>query len=172
MSLMMLHRQLFKIKSNRHDLCCRGTKDLMGALRNVQDYNLSKLMQRKASIPAVTNVNHEAMCHWDIFYQVQMDIENYNYIDLVLKQYFEGNLTEEVRRQENERYKNLDEEVDEEKLHATEVLLLQEKAPAGIKYKRDNIDYVNNFFVNIVAMSFTNIPEMQENTKEDFENKK
>lgn len=44
MSLMMMHRRLFKIKSNLHDLCCRGVKDLMQALRNVQDYNLAKLM--------------------------------------------------------------------------------------------------------------------------------
>ena len=144
----------------------------MQALRNVQDYNLSKLMQRKASIPSVSNINHEAMCYWDVFYNVQMDIENYNYIDQVLKQYFDGNLTEEVRQKENERFRSMDEEVDEEKLHATEVLLLQDKAPAGVKYKRDNIDYVNNFFVNIVAMSFTNIKEMQENNQEDVENKK
>lgn len=55
-------------------------------------------MQRKTSIPSTTDINYEAMCHWDIFYNVQMDIENYNYIDMIIRDYRNGLLTEEERQ--------------------------------------------------------------------------
>jgi len=32
-------------------------------------------------------------------------------------------------------------------------------APAGLTFKRDNADVMNNFFVNIVCRSYTNIEE-------------
>ena len=32
-------------------------------------------------------------------------------------------------------------------------------APAGLTFKRDNADVMNNFFVNIVTRSYTNIEE-------------
>jgi len=33
-------------------------------------------------------------------------------------------------------------------------------APTGLIFKRDNADVMNNFFVNIVARSYTNIEEV------------
>lgn len=45
-----------------------------------------------------------------------------------------------------------------------------ESEPAGVKFRRNNIDFVNNFFVDLVAISFTNIKEMQQTNKEDVEN--
>jgi len=33
-------------------------------------------------------------------------------------------------------------------------------APPGMIFKRDNADVMNNFFVNIVARSYTNIEEV------------
>lgn len=63
-----------------------------------------------------------------------------------------------------------EEEINREKLHAAEVFHPPDRAPPGMKFQRNNIDFVNNFFVNIVALSFTNIPEMQENHKEDHDN--
>ena len=56
-------------------------------------------MQRKSSIPAISDINYEGMFYWDILYFVQMDIENYNYIDIMFKDYHDGLLTEEVRQQ-------------------------------------------------------------------------
>ena len=61
-----------------------------------------------------------------------------------------------------------EEEINKERLHAAEVLLTPDKAPSGMTFQRDNIDFVNNFFVNAVAMSFTNIPEEQESNKENL----
>ena len=91
-----------------------------------------------------------------------MDIENYNYIDLVFREYHDGLLTEEVRRKQNEKLLQSEDEINKEKLHAAEVLLLMEKAPPGMEFKRDNIDFVNNFFISLVALSFTNILEEQQ----------
>lgn len=33
------------------------------------------------------------------------------------------------------------------------------EAPSGVVFRRDNADFMNNFFVNIVARSFTDIEE-------------
>lgn len=99
-----------------------------------------------------------------------MDIENYNYIDILIKDYQQGQLTEEIRIQQHIKSKSLDEEFNKEQLHAGEVFLPPESEPPGVKFRRNNIDYVNNFFVDLVAISFTNIKEMQQTNKEDVEN--
>lgn len=39
--------------------------------------------------------------------------------------------------------------------------------PPGVTFKRDSADFMNNFFVNIVANSFTNIEEILRNNAED-----
>jgi hypothetical protein len=36
-------------------------------------------------------------------------------------------------------------------------------------YKRDNADFMNNFFVNIIARSFTDIEEFLKAQEESFE---
>ena len=49
--LMQMHRKIFSLIENLHDLCCRGTKDYKEALANVQDYNMTKILTRKCSVP-------------------------------------------------------------------------------------------------------------------------
>ena len=39
--------------------------------------------------------------------------------------------------------------------------------PAGITFKRDNADVMNNFFINMVSYSFTNIEEVLKVNAED-----
>jgi len=54
-------------------------------------------------------------------------------------------------------------------LHAAVVVLVQGGEPAGWAYKRPNHDFMNNFFVNICARSFTDIEDflkMQEENKD------
>ena len=155
-----------------HDLCCRGIKDYMQALRNVQDYNLAKILQRKASIPSVSDVYHEAICHWNIFYAVQMDIENYNYIDLVFNDYWAGRLTEENKKLEREKFRKEEEDKSKLKLNAGVVYLTPDQAPNGMAFKRNNSDMMNNLFVNIVCMAFTNIQELWNSQKEDKESQR
>jgi len=40
-------------------------------------------------------------------------------------------------------------------------------APAGMSFKRDNADFMNNFFVNIIALSFTDIVEFLQQQEEN-----
>ena len=47
--LMIMHRRIFSLIDNLHDLCCRGTKDYKEALANVQDYNMTKILSRKCA---------------------------------------------------------------------------------------------------------------------------
>ena len=49
--LMEMHRIIFSLIDNLHDLVCKGTKNYKQALQNVQDYNMTKILTRKASIP-------------------------------------------------------------------------------------------------------------------------
>ena len=44
--LMYMHRDIFSLIDNLHDLICRGNKDYKQALSNVQDYNMTKILTR------------------------------------------------------------------------------------------------------------------------------
>ena len=46
-------------------------------------------------------------------------------------------------------------------MHASVVYNPPENAPAGMKFKRNNQEFINNFFIDTVARSFTNLTEMQ-----------
>ena len=50
--LMVQHRRIFSLIDNLHDLVCRGTKDYKEALAQVQDYNMTKILTRKCSVPS------------------------------------------------------------------------------------------------------------------------
>ena len=89
-----------------------------------------------------------------------MDIEMYNYIDLLLYEYRSGKLKDDSKTvkgtDEDEASQN---QVLGKTLNAGVVVLVQGAEPAGWTYKRPNHDFMNNFFVNICARSFTNIEE-------------
>ena len=155
--LMLLHRQFFRIKQNLHDLYCCGLKNYIEALRNVEDYNLSIVLERKVSIPSINEVFNEAECHWDLFYSIQMDIENYNYVDILLTKSNEGHLNEEERKNEVKKFNKEQEDKNKPKMNAGVVFLTPDKAPNGMNFHRKNIEFMNNFFVDIVTYSFTNI---------------
>jgi len=53
-------------------------------------------------------------------------------------------------------------------LNAGVVLLTTNTAPSGYTYKRDNADVMNNFFVEIVARSFTNIEEVLKSQRDNI----
>lgn len=144
----------------------------------MQDYNLSKLLQRKTSIPSTTDVYNEGKVHLNIIYWIQMDIENYNYISVVFHDWRNGRLTDEVKKRE---YENVNQEEDKSamKLHPCEVLLTLDAAPSGMIFYRNNVDLVNNFYIDLVAKAFTNILEVinqnmeekeQQNEEESIEN--
>ena len=78
--LMVMHRRIFQISDNLHDLMCRGTKDYRSSLATVEDYNLTKILANKCSVPDVTGDIKLSLVDFNILEALQMDIEMYNYI--------------------------------------------------------------------------------------------
>lgn len=58
------------------------------------------------------------------------------------------------------------------RLHASRVFMPFASAPSGLVFKRDNADVMNNFFVNIVTRSYTNIEEYLQARQENVEMQK
>jgi hypothetical protein len=54
------------------------------------------------------------------------------------------------------------------RLNAASSFLTMDMQPTGIIFKRDNADVMNNFFINLVATSFTDIEEVLKNNSEDL----
>ena len=111
---------------------------------------MTKILTRKCSVPSKCGDIKQAMCDFNILYNCQMDIEIYNYIDILLHQYRSGTLTNKKKQDEEEGGNNM---------NAGVVALLMDMAPEGMTFKRANHDFMNNFFVNIVARSYTDIEE-------------
>lgn len=159
---MQMHLKIFRIQDNLHDLMCRGNKDYKDALSNVQDYNMTKILTRQCSVPDKQGDVKMFTVDFDILHHVQCDIELFNYVGLIFADYFRGVLRDEslqariqkkkVREAENFR-------LGQRVMNASMSCLLPKHAPANVTFKRDCGDFMNNFWVNLVARSFTNIEE-------------
>lgn len=68
--LMVMHRKIFALLDNLHDLCCRGTKDYKEALANVQDYNMTKILTRKCSVPDLSGDVKQSRCEFNVLHAV------------------------------------------------------------------------------------------------------
>jgi hypothetical protein len=68
--LMAMHTRIFSIIDNLHDLVCRGTKDYKEALANVQDYNMTKILTRKCSVPDRSGDIKLNRCDFNILFNV------------------------------------------------------------------------------------------------------
>lgn len=98
--LMTMHRRIFQITDNMHDLMCRGTKDYRQSLSTVQDYNMTKLLALKCSIPSLTGIYKEATCEFNVIHAVTRDVEMYNYVDVVLRKLDLGRLKLDLQKKE------------------------------------------------------------------------
>ena len=87
-----MHRKIFSLIDNLHDLTCRGNKDYKEALAKVQDYNMTKILTRACSIPNSNGDYKESKVEMNVIYAVQFDIELYNYVDMVLRKLRMGRL--------------------------------------------------------------------------------
>jgi len=70
MDLMLMHRRIFSMIDNLHDLTCRGNKDYKEALAKVQDYNMTKILTRNCSIPDETGNYRESKVELNVIYAV------------------------------------------------------------------------------------------------------
>jgi len=100
-----------------------------------------------------------------------MDIELYNYTDIALNDYRSGKLHADVERMLKKPVKDgLEEDEDSTNDFNAGVSFLPMSAePAHMSFKRDNADFMNNFFVDIVVRSFTNIEEIHRQARENNE---
>jgi len=58
---------------------------------------MTKILTRKAAIPDRNGDNKESKCELDVIFAVQMDIELYNYVDVVLRKLRLGRLQDEIK---------------------------------------------------------------------------
>ncbi len=68
--LMETHTKIFDLIDNLHDLICRGTKDDKQALAKVQDYNMTKILTRKCSVPDKSGDSKQNRCDFNILYNI------------------------------------------------------------------------------------------------------
>jgi len=155
--LMVMHTRIFSIIDNLHELFCRGSKNSKEALANVQDYNMTKILTRKCSIPDKSGDYKEGRCELNVIHAVQMDIEMYNYWDIIMRKLRLGILRQDISDKENKnkvgvkeedevaKVADLDEDDDETK--KIEGILAIIIGPDGIPLKRNNSDVMNNFYI-------------------------
>lgn len=170
-----MHRGIFSLIDNLHDLTCRGNKDYKEALSNVQDYNMTKILTRQCSIPDINGDYKEAKCDLNTIYAVQFDIELYNYIDSTLRKLRMGILREEIYKKERGLYVDGDdkkaagqEEKDDgddddelKKIDGVNPIII---GPDGAPMKRNNSDVMNNFFIMYAVRCFTDIEKLIKST--------
>lgn len=58
---------------------------------------MTKILTRKCSIPDKSGDFKLARCELDVIHAVQMDIEMFNYVDVLLRKYFMGRLASDVK---------------------------------------------------------------------------
>jgi len=108
------------------------------------------------------------MCDFNILYATQMDIETYNYIDDTFHHYRSGKLVDHSKSK-----KKGEEEATTgatSGFNAGVVFLPMSACPSYLTYKRDNADFMNNFFINIIARSFTDIEDFLKQQEENNDN--
>ena len=65
--------------------------------------------------------------------------------------------------------KGTQEDIDTKGINAGLTVLLPTDQPSGVVFERDNIDFMNNFYVDIVCRAFTNIEEIHKAAQENKE---
>lgn len=87
MELMNLHRELFNLVGNLHDLVCCGRKDYKQALSSVQDYNLMKILSQKSSFPDLQGDHNMSVVDFNVLRSLLEDLAYFNFIDVLLRKY-------------------------------------------------------------------------------------
>ena len=187
--LMTMHRRIFQITDNMHDLMCRGTKDYRQSLSTVQDYNMTKLLAHKCSIPSLTGMYKEATCEFNVIHAVIRDVEMYNYVDIVLRKHDMGRLKLDLLKKEEVGEDGDEENVvdlaaqqaaqaaqgeaeDDDELKKVDGIKPIGIGPDGLPLKRNPSDVMNNFFIAQAARSFTDIEEQLANVASEDERRR
>mmetsp|Transcript_34665 Transcript_34665/g.53077 ORF Transcript_34665/g.53077 Transcript_34665/m.53077 type:complete len:198 (+) Transcript_34665:3833-4426(+) len=79
-SLMQMHKTRFKIMENLNDLLCQGRKDYKDSLATVQDFNCTKIMTRKCSVPQLNRDVTMSRIYYGMLKAIELDIQVFNHI--------------------------------------------------------------------------------------------
>lgn len=128
---------------------------------------MTKILTRKCSIPDKSGDYKEGRCELNVIHAVQMDIEMYNYWDIVLRKLRMGILRQDITDKENKnkqgeldaeealKIAEVDEEDDEtKKIEGIMSIII---GPDGSPLKRNNSDVMNNFYIQIIVKAYTEI---------------
>mmetsp|Transcript_17381 Transcript_17381/g.29240 ORF Transcript_17381/g.29240 Transcript_17381/m.29240 type:complete len:157 (+) Transcript_17381:811-1281(+) len=126
---------------------------------------MTKVLTTKCSYPNESGDIKQSICDFNIMHAIQMDIEIFNYAERVFKDYFSGRLRERTRGKNQEATTQRFEIVLKEKIDF--IFEPQISTLSGTVPKRINSDAMNNFNIEMVARSFTNIEDL---LKQKFEN--
>lgn len=101
-----------------------------------------------------------------------MDIEMFNYVDVLHRKFFMGKLAAEVAMKSNGKANlaeengaqdaaavAVDEDDDDDETKKIDGIFKILIGPDGVPLKRNNSDVVNNFYINYVVRSYTNIDQ-------------
>lgn len=151
--LMVMHRRIFMLGDNLHDLMCRGSQDYKESLQNVDQYNMSKILAFKCSIPSRSGDRKLNKVEMNVVRAVFADIEMYNFIDITLRKFKMGKLRQEVQSMElakstdlkSDRVDTLEEEADDGDMDLMPKLIY---GPDGGPLYRNQADIMNNLFIN------------------------
>ncbi len=110
LDLMIMHRVKFRLTDNLHDLRCVGKLDSREALANVQEYNLSKLLSTKCSIPDESGKFKLGRINVDVMFAIYKDAKLYNYADIVIRKIKMGTLRDQITEKENNSHSGLKQE--------------------------------------------------------------
>jgi hypothetical protein len=176
---MEMHRIIFSLIDNLHDLVCRGNKDHKEALMKVQDYNMTKVLSRKCSVPDETGDIKLARCDFNILFCVQMDVELYNFCTILFHNYRNGKLENLYEKNKGKgggkgkkganQAKSKSEDIDTKGINAALSILTLADQPSGIIFERNNADFMNNFYIDITCRAFTNIEDIHKAAQENKE---
>lgn len=99
-----------------------------------------------------------------------MDVEIFNYSDVLFTNFRSGKLEDIVSVNKIKTAgKGAGDEIDTGGFNAGVSVLMLKDQPAGVQFKRNNSDFMNNFYVDIVCRSFTNIEDIHRASQENQE---
>ena len=138
---------------------CKGIMDYKKALSIVQDYNMSKILAKKFSVPDRNGKFKLGKFHLFLLNNVFTDIKVYNYADHLLRLRSMGILPQQLKKGTLEA-ENIKKQNDLEEIQARQAkdeengLSPTELGPDGVLMFRNVSDYMNNFFIDIISMSY------------------
>lgn len=153
---------------------------------------MTKILTNKCSIPCKSGEYKEAKVEFDLIWAINMDIDIFNFVDVVLRKLRMGKLYDEMMKKEREKSERLDGDHDEDGLEDKDLTASYEMihdeeddatkkvdgiwpikiGPDGIPLLRNPSDVMSNFYITYVVRAFTDIDDVLQNLQNNGEQKR